>query len=690
MQRSDYIIRRAAFVFFTLAVTIVFNFFLFRIMPGDPVQLIVSPRLPGEAKQKISESFGLDKEVWLNVTALRAGDWDAAVDTQFVAYLRNLAKGDFGVSFAQKRDVSEILAERVWRTVVLLFMGQVISVVLGILLGFVASWRRGSKLDTGILAYGLFTWSMPTFFFGIILVVLARGYLPVGRMVTPGLNPGDGWVYWQDVGRHLILPTIVLGVGYVSGYMLIVRSTIVEVLSEDYILTAKAKGLSTFQIMRDHAFKNTMLPMITMMALSLAYLVGGSIEVETVFSWPGLGRLSYDAIYDKDYPVMQGVFILFSASVILANFFADVLYSLLDPRVQVETVTTQGSGRSIIDSCKALWAAIMGFPAALGAALNWVFGLPVVLGDAVSAVPGLLAACPARLTTVWDAFRRKPMALLGLFMLAAVFLIAIFAPVLARYDPDERVRVTADTILAPPDSEHWLGTDDVGKDVLSQLIYGARISLLVGFAGAFISMFIGTLVGLVAGYYGGRIENVSMRLVDFLMVIPSLPLMLVIISIWGRGLDKIILVIGLLYWAYTARLVRSQVLSIKERQYITRARSIGASGRRIILRHILPQVVPLIVAQGALAVSNAIISEAVLSFLGLGDPTALSWGTMLNFAFSRAVTRRGWWFLLPPGFAIVWVSLSVILIGTAIEEIVNPRLKTHHLFDPRHMVEIGD
>jgi ABC-type dipeptide/oligopeptide/nickel transport system permease component len=686
MQRSDYIIRRAAFAFFVLAATVVFNFFLFRIMPGDPVQLIVSPKLPGEAKEKIAASFGLDKEVWLDVSALRAGDWDVAFDTQFFAYLRNLARGDFGVSFAQKRAVSEILAERVWRTVVLLFLGQFISVALGILLGIVASWRRGSKLDTGILAYGLFTWSMPTFFFGIILVVLARGHLPVGRMVTPGLNPEDGWEYWLDVGRHLILPTIVLGVGYVSGYMLIVRSTFVEVLSEDYILTAKAKGLSTFQIMRDHAFKNTMLPMVTMIALSLAYLVGGSIEVETVFSWPGLGRLSYDAIYDKDYPVMQGVFVLFSASVILANFFADVFYSLLDPRVQVETRTSQGFRGSLVGSFKSLLAVLTGFPAAL----NLVLRLPLALWEAVSALPGLFLALPDRLRPVWSAFRRKPMAMVGFFMLASVFLVAIFAPALAPYDPDARVRVTADTILAPPSSEHWLGTDDVGKDVLSQLIYGARISLLAGFAGAFISMFIGTLVGLLAGYYRGWIENISMRLVDFLMVVPSLPLMLVIISIWGRGLDKIILVIGLLYWAYTARLVRSQVLSIKERQYITRARSIGASGRRIITRHILPQVVPLVIAQGALAVSNAIISEAVLSFLGLGDPTALSWGTMLNFAFSRAVTRRGWWFLLPPGFAIVWVSLSVILIGTAIEEIVNPRLKTHHLFDASKMVKVGD
>ncbi len=291
---------------------------------------------------------------------------------------------------------------------------------------------------------------------------------------------------------------------------------------------------------------------------------------------------------------------------------------------------------------------------------------------------------------IWNVFKRKPMALIGLGMLLVVVGMALFAPLLAPYDPYAKVDFVANEILAPPNAQHLLGTDDVGKDVWSQIIYGARISLLVGFLGSIMSILIGTMVGIVAGYYGGRIDQFLMRLVDFLMVIPGLPLMLVIIAVLGRGLDKIILVIGLLYWTYTSRLVRSLVISLKERQYILRIRSLGASHARIIFLHIFPQVVPLIVAQGVLSVSNAIISESVLSFLGLGDPLAISWGSMLNFAFARAVTRGGWWFLLPPGFAIVWVSLSVILIGTALEEIFNPRLRTHHLFDPRKMVQTKD
>jgi peptide/nickel transport system permease protein len=285
-------------------------------------------------------------------------------------------------------------------------------------------------------------------------------------------------------------------------------------------------------------------------------------------------------------------------------------------------------------------------------------------------------------------YSRSPMGVIGLLMLLLVVLVAVLAPWLAPYNPRERVQAEPEDILAPPDAEHWLGRDDAGKDVLSLLIYGARVSLVVGFTASFMSMIIGTTVVLTAGYFGGRVGNLSMRVVDFLMVIPDLPLMLVIIAVMGRGLLNIILVIGLLGWTYTARLVRSQVLSVKERQFVLRARSLGASDWRIILRHVLPLVLPLIIAQAVLDISVAILAESSLAFLGLGDPKLISWGSMLNFAFERAISRQAWWFILPPGFAIVWISLSLILIGNTLDQIVNPHLRSHHLFDARRMVAL--
>jgi peptide/nickel transport system permease protein len=337
MQRRDYLVRKLFFALTTLVLVAVVNFLLFRILPGDPVRLIIhSPRMTREAQERIRVTFGLDKPVWFDADRLREGDVLGAFDSQFTAYMRNLMRGDLGISFASRQNVAEILSQRVWRTVVLVIGGDILAVVVGMTLGMIAAWRRGTRLDTGILLWGLFSWALPTFFLGIILLILARGRLPVGGMITPGLKPEDGLVYWADVGKHLVLPTITMAIVYTGEYILIMRSSVMEVLAEDYILTAKAKGLSTPRVLRDHALKNAMLPMVTMIALTFGYTVGGAIQVETVFSWPGIGRLMYEAVQKRDYPVLQGSFLLLAVSVIAANLLSDLLYSVLDPRVSAE------------------------------------------------------------------------------------------------------------------------------------------------------------------------------------------------------------------------------------------------------------------------------------------------------------------------------------------------------------------
>ncbi len=337
MRRSDYLIRRTLSALVTLIVVIVFNFLLFRILPGDPIKAIArSPRLTREAREQLRIDFGLDKPVLLNVDRLREGDILGTFDTQFTAYVRALLHGNLGISYRSRRPVAEMLAERVWRTLVLVAGGEILALFFGVVLGLVSAWRRGTRLDMTILLWSLFWWGMPTFFLGIILLVLARGHFPVGGMATPGLKPQDGLEYWLDVGRHLVLPTVTMAVIYTSSYVMIMRSSVMEVLSEDYILTAKAKGLNTFQILRDHALKNAMLPMVTVAALNLGYTVGGAIQVETVFSWPGVGQLMYKAVMLRDYPLLQGTFLLLAVSVVLANLLADLLYLILDPRVRAE------------------------------------------------------------------------------------------------------------------------------------------------------------------------------------------------------------------------------------------------------------------------------------------------------------------------------------------------------------------
>ncbi len=278
--------------------------------------------------------------------------------------------------------------------------------------------------------------------------------------------------------------------------------------------------------------------------------------------------------------------------------------------------------------------------------------------------------------------RQRP-AMFGGVLLAAIVLVAVLAPVIAPAGPRADAGV-AGVVFEPPSAKHLLGTDDAGGDVLSELVYGARISLVVGFASTLIAMLVGGLVGVLAGYFGRWVDTVLMRITDYFLVLPDLALMIVLAAVFGPSLRNIILVIGLLRWTSTARVVRSQVRSVRERTFVKRARSMGAGDLYILRRHVLPQVGTLLMANTVLTIAIAIFNETSLSFLGLGDPTAVSWGTMLHFAFSSAAISAGaWWFVVPPGVAVILVVLACSLLGQAIEDSLNPRLAVSHLASGR-------
>jgi peptide/nickel transport system permease protein len=263
----------------------------------------------------------------------------------------------------------------------------------------------------------------------------------------------------------------------------------------------------------------------------------------------------------------------------------------------------------------------------------------------------------------------------GLGILFLFALVAILAPLLASPDSIEVTKATGG-VLEPPSSEFWLGTDDSGRSVLALVIWGARISLFVGLFATAISMVLGTMVGLMSGYFEGWPARVLYRLTEWILVIPFLVLALVLSAVLGRSLFNIVLVIGVTSWPGTALLIRAQTLSIKERPYLERASALGAGRWHQMTRHILPNVLPMVFANTTLIVSVAILTETTLSFLGLGDPTRVSWGSMLEDAFDAgAMTTGAWWFIIPPGLCVVAVVLSCNLVGQALEEIFNPRLR---------------
>jgi len=263
--------------------------------------------------------------------------------------------------------------------------------------------------------------------------------------------------------------------------------------------------------------------------------------------------------------------------------------------------------------------------------------------------------------------------LAGIVLLAPYIVMALFSPFLAPYGPYEMGGLKE--VLLPPCRDHILGTDDMGRDIWSQLVFGSRVSMIVGFLAAAFGVCLGTLVGLVAGFYGGRVDEVLMRITDMVLVMPTLPLMIVLAAVLGPSMWNIILVIAVLGWPWTARVVRSQVLSVKERPFFEAAVCIGAGDLRLMFMEILPCVLPIVFAETVLWVASAIYSEAVLSFLGLGDPTHISWGMMLNFAFASGVMAKAWWWVFPPGMSIALVVLGFTFLGSAINEILSPKYK---------------
>jgi peptide/nickel transport system permease protein len=336
------LLRKISWAAFTIVFVVVLNFFLFRVM-GDPTKIFKDPRLSPANIEAIRVRFGLDKPVINCFETLRPFKFKPNLcsanpfDTQFSAYVANLLRGNFGVSFHSQRPVAELLGERLWNTLLLIGAGQILAIIIGVLLGIIAAWKARTFLDYTSIVAGLAAWSLPTFWLGMILLFWGstRFGLPLGGMSTIGASYDSVWERAQDISKHMFLPTLTFTIVYIGEYLIIMRSSLLETLSQDYVLTAKAKGLTSFQILKDHAFRNAMLPLVTIIALNLGFTVAGAVQIETVFSWPGLGLTVFEAVERRDYPVLQGAFLLLAVCVILANFLADMLYTVLDPRVKV-------------------------------------------------------------------------------------------------------------------------------------------------------------------------------------------------------------------------------------------------------------------------------------------------------------------------------------------------------------------
>lgn len=317
-----FVTRKVLAALATLVFVVCFNFFLFRVVESDPVANLFRGRnLTQEQRRQLEREFGLD----------------GSQSEQFVRYLGQTARLNFGRSYRSNQPVLEEIVERAWPTIALVGISTLLACVFGVLIGIVAAWKRRSKTDYGWTGFTMATYSMPDFWLGMLLLVsfaVLLGWFPVGGIVDPG-SDATGIARLLDQAHHMFLPALTLTLAYLGEYALIMRSSLLDTMREDYLTLARAKGLRDVAVRNKHAVPNALLPVVTLVALSFGFVLSGAIAVETIFSWPGLGLLTYEALRGPDLPLLQGLFLVFSAAVIFFNLVADLLYAYLDPRVRV-------------------------------------------------------------------------------------------------------------------------------------------------------------------------------------------------------------------------------------------------------------------------------------------------------------------------------------------------------------------
>lgn len=326
MGTRGYVLRKVFQAFLTLLAVIVFNFFLFRILPADPVALLTrgqGAQLSPEEQAELRAEYGLDQPLFPG---------------QFLDFIGDTLRLDFGESIILRPNetVVSVFLDALWPTVILVGISTLFAAVIGIMLGIYAGWRRGGKADVGSMGVSLVFYSMPEFWLGMLLILLfstSLGWFPASGRVSLGEDL-TGAEYIADVINHLFLPALTLTLAYLAEFYLVMRSSLLDVLGEDYITTARAKGVREKFVLRRHAVRNALLPTITLIALSFGFVLSGAITVEYVFSYQGLGLLTVNALEARDYPLLQGVFLFASAAVIVLNLGADLVYGYFDPRVR--------------------------------------------------------------------------------------------------------------------------------------------------------------------------------------------------------------------------------------------------------------------------------------------------------------------------------------------------------------------
>ena len=599
---------------------------------------------------------------------------------RYANWLASVLQGDWGTSLRFNAPVMEVLGNRAANSLALLGIAWVASGVLGLLLGVVAGVNRDRWPDRLVKGYCFVLAATPTFWLGLVALMVFSvwlGWFPLGFSVPLGKSAAD--VTLLDTARHIVLPAIVLSFVGVANIALHTREKLVDILESDYVKFARARGLSTWQIVRRHGMRNLLLPAMTLQFASISEIFGGSVLVEQVFSYPGLGQAAITAGLGGDAPLLAGIAVVSAMLVFGGNLMANILYGVVDPRIRRGQMRERAGktriAREARDSARGR-EALAPMPAMVGAGVDQVpsaGALPSVrrsVAQASSAVRESL-----QLGTLLHAPRRRGadrVATLAKFVVAAILLVFVVAVGMALSDMATTTDFSLKS-LAPCLAHQRSGTDWMGRDMLARTAFGPFDERRAGFGRLHAcASVIAVILGAAAALCGPKVDAVVSWLIDLMMGVPHIVLLVLISYALGKGFWGVAVGVAITHWPNLARVVRAEILQCKQSDFVMAARRMGKSSAYIAIHHMIPFVLPQFVVGLVLMFPHAILHEAAITFLGFGLPPEMpAIGVILSESMGYLTTGM-WWLAVFPGIALVAAVMLFDAAGESLRKLIDP------------------
>lgn len=673
-----------------LTIFVVFNlsFVLIRLMPGGPEDYIRTQLMGPEQGTVDQERVNQLVELYTNIRP------SEPLVVQYVDYMVSLAMGDLGVSISADKPVAELLAGALPWTLLIMSVSLLITFSTGIVLGAIMAYYEGERFDVAMTLVSTVQQSMPYYVAAILLVYFLAyqsGWFPTTGRYPSGVEPGFTVDFVVGALYHATLPIVSLIVTGFAGASLSMRGNAISVLGSDYIRVAHLRGLSPTRISLRYVMRNAILPMYTGLLLGIGFMFGGSIILEQIFAYRGLGWYTFRGVAARDYPLMMGGFIIITLSVVFAMIIADLTYGLVDPRAEGEGNREAYGGAGGVPLSTQLRRMIQNVfrrgdsrsPMADGKGipndryqLQWLDdveddSIDITRKEAIYNQVDRSLISPARI--VWSDWRGK----LGL-IITVIFVAAGTVGKNYIRPPNDRT----ERFVQPFENMAYpLGTNDMGSGLFSAVVYGTDPIVKMVVAGGLFTVIIGTALGAYAGYVGGNSDRVLMTICDIAMTLPGLPLIIVIAAIVNPESPYLVgIIVSINAWGGLGRSIRSEVLSVRDFDYVEASRSMGIYTPTIVMKDILPNILPFVLINLVNAGRRVIFAAVGLYFLGFLPYTSANWGVMLNQAYNNGAllySNRFHWIMVPM-LAIILFSVGLILLSQSLDRVANPRIRAKH------------